>query len=184
LQLVEGLPEAHTVLAQHEDLKICLRHPETTSCPCKIAGVPLSAHERRVCEAIERSRSDLIALTAKLVGFDTTARLPGERPRDEAAMHELLSLKDPPSAVFATSNRASVGALRAVRVSGACVALVGFDDFELADVLSVTVVLHDPFEMGRAAKLLLARLAGDDRAPQTIILPTELVVRGSGQITG
>jgi LacI family transcriptional regulator len=102
----------------------------------------------------------------------------------EAAMYELLSLKDSPSGVFATNNRASVGALRALRASGAGVALVGFDDFELADVLSVTVIRHDPLEMGRrAAELLLARLAGDDRAPQTIVLPTELVVRGPGEVT-
>jgi LacI family transcriptional regulator len=34
----------------------------------------------------------------------------------------------------------------------------------------------------RAAELLFARLAGDDRPPQRIVLGTELVVRGSGEV--
>jgi LacI family transcriptional regulator len=101
----------------------------------------------------------------------------------EAATRELLSLADPPTAFFATNNRACVGALRAIRGAGAPAALVGFDDFELADMLSVTVVRHDPRQMGRrAAQLLFARLDGDERPPQRIVLPTELVVRGSGEV--
>jgi LacI family transcriptional regulator, galactose operon repressor len=37
--------------------------------------------------------------------------------------------------------------------------------------------------MGRAgAELLFARLSGDERPPQRIVLPTELVPRGSGEI--
>jgi LacI family transcriptional regulator len=102
----------------------------------------------------------------------------------EAAASELLALADPPTAIFATNNRTCVGALRALRGNGtAGVALVGFDDFELADMLSVTVVRHDPRRMGRrAAELLFARLAGDERPPQRIVLPTELVARGSGEI--
>jgi LacI family transcriptional regulator len=101
----------------------------------------------------------------------------------EAAVRELLALADPPTAIFATNNRACVGALRALRQDGDRAALVGFDDFELADLLSVTVIRHQPREMGRrAVELLFARLAGDERPPQRIVLPTELVVRGSGEV--
>jgi LacI family transcriptional regulator len=102
----------------------------------------------------------------------------------EAATRELLALSDPPTAIFATNNRACIGVLRALRGNGAAgVAVVGFDDFELADMLSVTVVRHDPRQMGRRAiELLFARLAGDERPPQRIVLPTELVVRGSGEV--
>jgi LacI family transcriptional regulator len=101
----------------------------------------------------------------------------------EAATQELLALTDPPSAIFATNNRACIGALHALRTSEALAALVGFDDFELADLLKVTVVRHDPGEMGRrAAELLFARLAGDERPAQQIVLSTELVVRGSGEV--
>ncbi len=103
----------------------------------------------------------------------------------EAATRELLSMADPPTAVFTTNNRASIGVLRALRGRESTFALVGFDDFELADMLPVpvTVVKHDPAEMGRAgAVLLFGRLAGDERPPQRIVLPTRLVPRGSGEI--
>ncbi len=103
----------------------------------------------------------------------------------EAAARGLLSTADPPTAVFTTNNRASIGVLRALRGRESTFALVGFDDFELADMLPVpvTVVKHDPAEMGRAgAVLLFGRLAGDERPPQRIVLPTRLVPRGSGEI--
>jgi LacI family transcriptional regulator len=62
------------------------------------------------------------------------------------------------------------------------VSVVGFDDFELTDVLAITVVRHNPLEMGRcAAKLLLARLVGDGGPFRTIVLPSELVVRATAE---
>jgi LacI family transcriptional regulator len=103
----------------------------------------------------------------------------------ETSAKELLALPDPPTALFTANNRASVGALRALRSADARVALVGFDDFELAEMLPVpvTVVRHDPAEMGRrAAELLFNRLSGDGGPPQTVVLETELVVRGSGEV--
>jgi LacI family transcriptional regulator len=101
----------------------------------------------------------------------------------EVAARELLAMRHPPTALFATNNRACIGALHALRATGDRAALVGFDDFELADLLEVTVVRHDPLELGRrAAELLFARLAGDERPPQRIVLPTELVARGSGEV--
>ena len=103
----------------------------------------------------------------------------------ESVAGALLEQSDPPTAIFATNNRMSIGVLRALRARGQRVALVGFDDFELADMLAtpITVVAHDPSEMGRlAAELLFARLAGDADPPKRLVLPTTLVVRGSGEI--
>jgi acetylornithine deacetylase len=53
--------------------------------------VPLNGPEQRVCEEIERGRSELVALASELVGFDTTARMPGDPARDEAALQEYLA---------------------------------------------------------------------------------------------
>lgn len=101
----------------------------------------------------------------------------------EAATRELLALPDPPTAIFATNNRATIGTLRVLQASGRRVALVGFDDFELADLVGVTVVRNSPGEMGRrGAELLFTRLAGEERPPRRIILPTEIVARGSGEV--
>jgi LacI family transcriptional regulator len=96
----------------------------------------------------------------------------------EAAVYELLSLPEPPTALFAGNNRITVGVLRALARNGLRLALVGFDDLELGE-MPVTVVAYDAAELGRAAAELLARrLAGDESPPQRVVLPTTLVVRG------
>jgi LacI family transcriptional regulator len=104
----------------------------------------------------------------------------------ERAAEELLALPDPPTAVFASNNRGTIGVLRAVsNGAGRSIALVGFDDFELAELLPVpvTVVAADSVELGRrAAELLLERLAGANGCPRTVVVPTTLVQRGSGEI--
>ncbi|MGZ4399337.1 MAG: LacI family DNA-binding transcriptional regulator [Gaiellaceae bacterium] len=103
----------------------------------------------------------------------------------ERAARELLSLPLPPTALFAGNNRITIGVLRALADTGASVALVCFDDLELADLLSypLAAVSYDPAELGReAAELLLKRLEGDTSPPQRIILPTTLVVHGTAEV--
>ena len=92
-----------------------------------------------------------------------------------------------PTAVFACRNILSIGAIRALRELGLSheVALVGFDDFPLADLMtpSLTVVRQDVREIGRqAAELLFARIEGDTSPPHRIVSIPTLVVRGSGEI--
>ncbi|MFG1811658.1 LacI family DNA-binding transcriptional regulator [Streptomyces sp. NPDC049040] len=98
----------------------------------------------------------------------------------EQAATNLLALPDPPTALFAANNRNTIGAIRAINNTGAGTELVGFDDFELADMLGLplTVVAYDPGEVGQhAANLLIDRLRGKgDAAPaQRIVLPTKVV---------
>jgi LacI family transcriptional regulator len=128
------------------------------------------------------------ALRARGVAFDPELLRLGAHDVDQAhaSTRELLSLPEPPTALFTANNRASIGALRALRTMNEPVALVGFDDFELAELLPVpvTVVRHDPAEMGvRAAELLFSRLNGNADPPRTVILDTELVIRGSGEVS-
>jgi LacI family transcriptional regulator len=104
-----------------------------------------------------------------------------------AASVELLSLPRPPSALFTGQNLITIGAYGALRALGLHerVALVGFDDFVLADVLqpAVTVVAQDPAAMGRTAAELLFRRIDGDRSPSVhAVIPTWLIERGSGEI--
>ena len=104
-----------------------------------------------------------------------------------AALPALLALPDPPTALFTAQNDVTVGALRHLqaRQLDRTVALVGFDDFPLADLLkpAVTVVAQDPTAIGRAtAELLFARLNGDDAPFRTVVVPSRLIVRGSGEL--
>jgi LacI family transcriptional regulator len=106
-----------------------------------------------------------------------------------AALGALLDGPSAPTACFSAQNLITIGAIRALRSRGLQhrVAIVGFDDFPLADLLepAVTVVSQDPYRMGRvAADLLFRRLDGDDWEPTTHLVDTRLIVRGSGEIAG
>ncbi|MDX6504504.1 MAG: LacI family transcriptional regulator [Gaiellaceae bacterium] len=101
------------------------------------------------------------------------------------AASELLALPDPPTAIFAANNRNTIGALRAIAAVERAIALVGFDDIELAELLAVpvTVVAGSPLDLGeQAANLLIERLQGSQAPHRTIVLPTTLVPRGSGEV--
>lgn len=99
-----------------------------------------------------------------------------------AAVRALMTLPDPPTALFTTNNRITAGALHALRELTPPPSLVGFDDFEFADLLGVTVVAHRPEDMGwLGAQVLLDRLGGDTSEATTTRLPTELILRGSGE---
>jgi LacI family transcriptional regulator len=100
---------------------------------------------------------------------------------------DLLLAADPPTALFTAQNLITVGALRALRERDLehDVSLVGFNDVLLVDMVEpgITVVTHDPRAIGRhAAELLFSRLDGYDGKSRLIIMPTELVARGSGEI--
>jgi LacI family transcriptional regulator len=104
-----------------------------------------------------------------------------------AATTEMIGLPDPPTALFAGQNLVTIGAVRALHWAGVqeTVALVGFDDFLLADALvpGITVITRDAAQLGRlATQLLFARLDGDDSPTRTHVVPTGMVTRGSGEI--
>lgn len=105
----------------------------------------------------------------------------------EAATTALLTAAAPPSALFTSQNLLTIGAIHALQQLNAQqrVALIGFDDFLLAELLSppVSVVAQDPQALGRiAAERLFARLDGDQEPPQQIVVPTRLILRGSGEL--
>lgn len=105
----------------------------------------------------------------------------------EAIVRELVAAADPPTALLAGQNLIAIGAIHALQRLGwqHRVALVGFDDFPLADLLNpgVSVIAQDPTGLGQAAaELLFARVDGDRTPPRHVVVPTRLVPRGSGEI--
>ncbi len=106
-----------------------------------------------------------------------------------SAVTELLSgtVGDAPTALFASQNLVTIGALRALRGLGLQrkVALVGFDEVMLGDLVEpgLSVVAQDPTAMGAAAsELLFRRMDGDTGPTQVRVIPTRLILRGSGEI--
>jgi DNA-binding LacI/PurR family transcriptional regulator len=99
-----------------------------------------------------------------------------------AALRDLLALQHPPTAIFAGSDSQAIGVLEAARQAGRRVpedlAVVGYNDIEVAAYLGLTTV-HIPMrEMGRYGVELLLQSIEQAEAPlQRVVLPAELVVR-------
>jgi LacI family transcriptional regulator len=145
-------------------------------------------------------RRSIITARQRFEGYQDAIRAAGIAPEDDLIVHDLydtgvadgavtalMTRPDPPTALFSAQNLVTIGAARALRRLGREheVALVGFDDFPLADLLTpgITVVAQDPTVIGRlAATVLFDRINGDTRPPATHVVPTTLVRRGSGEI--
>jgi LacI family transcriptional regulator len=100
---------------------------------------------------------------------------------------QALELSPRPTALFAANNFIAFGALRALRERSVRVpdeiSVVTFDDLPEAINFDpfLTAAAQPAYEMGqRATTLLFERLSGNGPAePQEIIMPTQIVIRGS-----
>ena len=104
----------------------------------------------------------------------------------ESAMGALLASPEPPTAVFAAADMMAIGAMRAVQAAGlrvpADVAVVGFDDIEIAPLLNpaLTTIRQDKVGLGLAAsRAIVEQIENPDVTPPVLTLPVELIVRGS-----
>ena len=96
----------------------------------------------------------------------------------------MLTLEEPPTAIFAASDTQALGVLQAVRELGRRVpedlSVIGFDDIEISEYLNLTTVRQPLFESGyRGIDLLLRSLAQIDGEAACQELPLELALRGS-----
>jgi LacI family transcriptional regulator len=98
-----------------------------------------------------------------------------------------LALDELPEAILAINDPVAVGLFARFKEAGVRipddVALVGFSDTPAAALIEppLTTVFQPALEMGRTAVSLLLKQfeAGEDFMPETVTLPTELLVRGS-----
>lgn len=105
----------------------------------------------------------------------------------EQAARDVLALPEPPTAFMSGRQPITIGVRRALQDAGLedRIALIGFGDFPLADLLSpgVSVIAQDPALLGReAARLLFTRLDGYGGPARHSVVPTRYVARGSGEI--
>jgi LacI family transcriptional regulator len=106
--------------------------------------------------------------------------------RTQEVVNALLDLPEPPTAIVAAQNAMVIATIRTLRQRGLSVpsdvAVVGFDDFEWADVFSprLTTVAQDAGAIGATAvKLLLRRIAGTDSPPRAVRVPAAVRHRES-----
>jgi DNA-binding LacI/PurR family transcriptional regulator len=139
---------------------------------------------------------DMVAGLDRLAGYRTTldaAGLPklevvGDFTRESGIqqMRALLARDPDLDAVFVASDMMAHGALLALKDAGrrvpSDVAVIGFDDFDISRYSEppLTTVRQPISDMGRTmARQLLGFIHGDADLPTSVVLPTELVVRGS-----
>ncbi len=98
----------------------------------------------------------------------------------------LLAQTDPPTALFTTDGTMSEGAMRAVTHMKLSIprdlSLICFDDLDWMSFLrpGITSISQPRLAMGEAAaRMLLERIRGEDFPPRTVLMPAELVERGS-----
>ena len=104
----------------------------------------------------------------------------------EAAMAELLTKKDRPTALIAANDLTAIGALRALHRAGLSApqdySIIGFDDIELCDVLDppLTTIRLPRHELAERFVTALESSAKDPHASGKIYhIKTSLVVRAS-----
>jgi LacI family transcriptional regulator, galactose operon repressor len=141
-----------------------------------------------IATARERRRGFCDAMTAAgltgLGGYQTS--FPSAEDAYTAVNH-LMRSPVPPTAFFTSPYFLTIGAIRALHELDlqTQVAIVGFDDFPLADIVNpgITVIAQDPARIGTlAAERLFARIDGDSSQEQTVVVPSHLIIRGSGEI--
>ena len=103
-----------------------------------------------------------------------------------AAAPRLLGLLEPATAALCFNDVVAIGLVRAFVAAGVSVgkdfAVIGFDDIEEArhTLPALTSVAVNGRNLGsRAAQLLMRQLASHNADPETVLLPTNLVVRAS-----
>ena len=102
----------------------------------------------------------------------------------QTVVAELLSLPDPPTALFCTRDKFAFAVVRELKRRGMRpprdMAVVGFDGAEICDLSDppITSVRLPAEEMGRkAVEIVVGYLAGTVNPENKIVLPCELVIR-------
>ena len=102
------------------------------------------------------------------------------------AMKELLSLKDRPTAVFASGDKLAIGAIDAIKDAGLRVpediSVIGFDNIEIAKYVTpkLTTIRQNCQELGKAAvDILIEQINKKEKLKIHKVIPVELIERES-----
>lgn len=151
-------------------------------CIAMVSGLP------GLSTSTERLRGYRQGLTESGLPFDARVVVSGSSDdvHADAAVTSLFTSPHPPTALVVGNNHMMIGTLRALRGLGLQVprdvAIVGYDDFQWADLFSprLTVMAQADEGIGReAVRMLVARMSGHVLPARTVRLAPTLVVRDS-----
>lgn len=139
--------------------------------------------------ASDRVLGYCMALADACIPIDQQRICWGEYERDtaERLTHDLMERLPDTSAIVASNNEIAIGVINALEKQHIAVpervAVVCFDDFypDSRFASFMTVASQAPYDIGvNATQLLLKRLTSDDYSrPQTVVLPSRLIIRQS-----
>ena len=139
---------------------------------------------------IESARSRLRgyrdALTNVSIELEPSLIVPGDFSTETSYKHTLglLSLDNPPTAIFASNDQSALGVFQAANEMGIRIpddlSVVGFDNISEAEYMGLTTVDQFLSEMGYIATQMLIKLVEGELLDSYIYkMPTKLVVRSS-----
>jgi DNA-binding LacI/PurR family transcriptional regulator len=114
---------------------------------------------------------------------DNFVRLaPYSQEQTRQVARELLSLSEPPTAIFAATDFQALGVLKAALQLGVRVpdqlAVIGFDDLDMAEYADLTTISQHLDESGRlAVEILIAQMESASQLPRHVIIPLKIIER-------
>jgi len=114
---------------------------------------------------------------------DTFVRLASySQEQTRQVARELLSLPEPPTAIFAATDFQALGVLKAAHELDVKVpeelAVIGFDDLDMAEYADLTTVCQHLDESGRlAVEMLIAQIESPTRLPRHVKIPLDIIER-------
>lgn len=147
-----------------------------------VAGIKgLSNTEERLVGYMDALKEAEIEIDEDLIFYGDYVEAGGKK-----AIETLMSLKNPPTAVFSTNNLMTLGCIKEIYRRKLSIpdeiAIIGFDDSTWAEALNppLTTVKQPGYELGiHAAELLIKRLDNGESNSVNLVLNPELVVRKS-----
>jgi LacI family transcriptional regulator len=154
-------------------------------------------HQHIACVGYDE---DVYTISERVEGYSSAMRAAGLKPAAALGLTTLegtrewlakaLRSKDRPTAIFSLNHRTSMFLLQSLAEANVAIpesmALIGFDDFDLASVVSppLTTISQSPVELAkRSMALLMDRIQqhhkGTEFVPAKIVLPITFNIRSS-----
>lgn len=158
----------HLLALGHRRIGVINSEPRPGSFDERLRGFQAALHRHRQ------------SLDPALLVFGDMSIESGQR-----AAAQLLAQPNPPTAICALNDRMALGALQYAQEHGLRVpddlSIVGFDDINAAALSHppLTTVRLPSYREGQEAVQLLFRLMEGEAAPRAVVVPTDVIVRGS-----
>jgi LacI family transcriptional regulator len=107
---------------------------------------------------------------------------PYSQEQTRQVARELLNLTEPPTAIFAATDFQALGVLKAAHQLSVKVpeqlAVIGFDDLDMAEYADLTTICQHLDESGRlAVEILMGQIQAPTRPPRHVKIPLSLIQR-------